>query len=170
MKNVITICFLMVLSYSCHRLQETELPSKPDFSSKETTLNPKDSTLTFGTSYLSVYSDIYSYSEHTRHNLTATISLRNLSEDNSLIISRADYYDTSGNAIKNYFNKPIKLNPLETVNIIIDEEDESGGTGANFIFDWAIKESAPEPLFEAVMISTKGQQGLSFTTIGHRIR
>lgn len=59
--------------------------------------------------------------------------------------------------------------PLETVEIVVDETDVEGGTGANFIFEWSKKDSTPEPLFEAVMISTSGQQGLSFTSTGIRI-
>ena len=52
---------------------------------------------------------------------------------------------------------------------MIDEIDREGGTGANFIFEWAIKRKSNEPIFESVMISTSGQQGLSFTTQGIRI-
>ena len=58
---------------------------------------------------------------------------------------------------------------METVEIVIDQDDNEGGTGANFIFDWKIKPDTNEPLFEAVMISTYGQQGLSFTTTGIRL-
>ena len=59
---------------------------------------------------------------------------------------------------------------METVEIVIDEMDEQGGTGANFMFDWAMKKTSNEPLFEGVMISTSGQQGLSFTTQGRKIK
>ena len=58
---------------------------------------------------------------------------------------------------------------METVEIIIEEQDIEGGSGANFVFDWAIKNAKNPPLFEAVMISTYGQQGLSFTTRGVQI-
>jgi len=58
---------------------------------------------------------------------------------------------------------------METVEIVIDEKDQEGGTGANFLFDWSIKPNSHEPYFEGVMISTSGQQGLSFTTEGKRV-
>jgi hypothetical protein len=61
---------------------------------------------------------------------------------------------------------PIYLKPLETVEIIIEEQDIEGGSGANFVFDWAMANGKNPPLFEAIMISTHGQQGLSFTTRG----
>ena len=78
----------------------------------------------------------------------------------------AEYYNTQGELLRSYFDHPIYLVPLETVEIVIDEGDREGGTGANFLFDWRIKQGSNEPLFEAIMISTSGQQGLSFTTNG----
>ena len=49
---------------------------------------------------------------------------------------------------------------------MIDQKiDVTGGTGSNFLFEWAIPRNCPEPLFEGVMNSTMGQQGLSFTTL-----
>ena len=59
---------------------------------------------------------------------------------------------------------------METIEIVIGEPDREGGTGANFVIDWSISPDVVEPLFECVMISTTGQQGLSFVTEGKRIR
>ncbi len=161
--GTLTLCFLG----ACN--PKNEPPKGVDLSKHAATINSEDS-LEKGSSYLSVYSDVYSYSEQLKHSLTATISLRNLDESNPIYIYRAEYFDTSGKMILNYVPQPIALKPLETINIIIAETDESGGTGANFVFDWAIPKGGIEPLFEAIMISTKGQQGLSFATTGHRIR
>ena len=86
------------------------------------------------------------------------ISLRNTS-----------FFDAKGKRIRSYFEKPIYLSPLETVKIIIDELDTSGGTGAIFIFNWSIPSKSSEPIFESVMSSNIGQQGLSFTAIGKKI-
>lgn len=122
-----------------------------------------------GSTYLSVYSEIYSLSEHLTHNLTATISIRNTSRTDSLFITKAEYFNTHGQHIRTYVEKPIFLLPLETVAIVIDEKDKEGGTGANFLFDWKTTQSYTEPLFEGVMISTSGSQGLSFTTQGIKI-
>tara|TARA_R110002073_G_scaffold4213_1_gene27929 strand:+ start:69077 stop:69538 length:462 start_codon:yes stop_codon:yes gene_type:complete len=131
-------------------------------------ISQKDS-LEFGRTYLSSYSQIYSMSEHRTHNLTAMASLRNTSMSDTIYVLKATYHDTAGKLVRTYFEKPIYLLPLETVEIIIDEIDTEGGTGSNFIFDWKIPKSASEPLFEGVMSSTMGQQGLSFTTQGKRI-
>ena len=42
--------------------------------------------------------------------------------------------------------------------------------GSNFLFEWKIPKNCPEPLFEGIMSSTMGQQGLSFTTQSKRIQ
>lgn len=131
---------------------------------------PKNDSLIYGKSYLSIYSHIYSISEHRRHNLTAMASLRNTSDTDSIYLTRASYYGTEGQLIRTYFDYPIYLKPLETVDIIIDELDVEGGTGSNFIFEWKIPEHCPEPMFEGVMNSTMGNQGLSFTTQSKRIQ
>jgi hypothetical protein len=134
------------------------------------TINFKlNDSLEIGSSYLSIYSQIYSQTEHLTHNLTATVSIRNISSSDSIYLFKADYFDTKGHLIRSYFNKPIFISPLETVEIVIDEKDKEGGTGANFVFDWKINKNSPQPFFEGVMISTSGQQGLSFTTQGKKI-
>jgi len=131
---------------------------------------PASDSLIQGTTYLSVYSQIYSQTEHRTHDLTVTVSMRNMSMTDTIYIEKAEYFDTKGLPIRTYFSNPIFITPLETVEIVIDEVDQSGGTGANFLFDWKIKPTSIEPLFESVMISTSGQQGLSFTTQGKRIQ
>ena len=75
----------------------------------------------------------------------------------------------NGSTFLSYFDKTIFIRPLETVQIVIDGVDNEGGTGANFIFDWQMRPKATEPLFEAIMLSTYGQQGISFVTEGKRI-
>ncbi|RMA57062.1 DUF3124 domain-containing protein [Ulvibacter antarcticus] len=169
------ICFLLIIITLSACNEREEISSINPLNWEKRTANHivkdiiKDS-LEIGETYLSIYSQIYSHSEHRTHNLTAMVSLRNTSDSDTIYITKAKYYDTKGKLLRNYFDKPIYLSPLETVEIIIDEFDLEGGTGANFIFDWKIPDNCPEPLFEAVMNSTLSQQGLSFTTIGRRVK
>lgn len=139
-----------------------------NWSKRVAQINPADS-LEYGKSYLSVYSQIYSMSEHRTHNLTSMVSLRNVSDTDTVYVLRASFYDTHGVLIRSYFDTPIYLAPMETTAIIIDEVDDSGGTGANFIFEWKVPPNCHAPLFEGIMNSTVGQQGLSFTTQAVRI-
>lgn len=159
---------IFILFEACNNNQENRPLNQENFENREVVLE-KDTTLESGKSYLSIYSQIYSLSEHQKHNLTAMVSLRNINDTDSVYILKANYYDTHGKIVNKYIKKPIYLAPLETIEIIIDEIDVSGGTGSNFVFEWSIPENCQLPLFEGVMSSTKGQQGLSFTTQAVRI-
>lgn len=158
-----------ILLFSCHERKELSSINPENWSKRKANISVNDSLIS-GKSYLSIYSQIYSMSEHKTHNLTAMASLRNTSDVDSIYITKAVYYDTHGKIIRTYFDYPIYLAPMETTEIIIDEIDISGGTGSNFIFEWKIPKSSPEPLFEGIMSSTIGQQGLSFTTHAKRIQ
>lgn len=168
MKNIFIITFSLLILSACKEEQELSSVNPINWNKRTATIKPNNN-LVSGASHLSVYSQIYSYTEHKKHGLTATISIRNTDRKDTIYLNNASYYDTHGKLIRSYFKKPIYLIPMETVEIVIDETDKEGGTGGNFVFDWMIKPNRNEPLFEAVMISTSGQQGLSFTTQGVKI-
>lgn len=161
------VLFLSALLFSCAQPTKKEKPLRVNWESRAASLPTTDS-LVLGSSYLSVYSEIYDLTDETTHLLTATVSIRNISLSDSIFILSADYYDTHGSLIRRYVERPVYVLPMETLEIVIHRRDESGGTGANFNFDWATHNHRPEPLFEAVMIWTTGNQGISFTTQGVR--
>lgn len=164
------IFFIGLIGFSsCDNQKEISSVNPVNWEKRRATEKISDS-LTNGQSYLSIYSEIYSESEHRTINLTATISLRNINTTETIYIKKASYYDTKGHLIRTYFEYPIYIKPLETIEIIIDEKDTAGGSGANFVFDWAMENMVHEPIFEAVMISTSGQQGISFATRGITIQ
>lgn len=98
--------------------------------------------------------------------LATTLSIHNVSEDTPLTILRADYFDTGGKLIRHYVPEPITILPLGTVEAFVPVEDTRGGTGANFIVEWATAQPTTEPLVEAVMIGTEGTKGFTFTSRG----
>ena len=167
--NYILLFLIPFLFIACEQKSEPSIETSTDWVKREASLDAKDS-LELGKTYLSIYSQIYSFSEHKTHNLTALVSLRNTSDQDTIFILKAEYYGTNGNSIRKYLENPIYISPLETLEIVIDEVDVSGGTGSNFIFEWNVPRNCSEPLFEAIMSSTLGQQGLSFTTQGVRIK
>lgn len=160
------LVILLITTSSCVDTN-VNLNSKGEdrFEAKEITEIP--SNIVFrDTTYVSVYSDIYSETKDIRFNLTATLSLRNTSLRHSIFIWAVDYYDSSGAKEKSYLDNPIELEPMQTVEYVVDEVDSLGGTGANFIITWGAKNKKVNPLFESIMISTQGQQGISFTSRG----
>lgn len=167
--KILNFFIFALLFVSCNeKTEKINVYENKSWESKKIKITNPDS-LTNGSSYLSVYSDIYDMNENTRNLLTATVSIRNINSHDTVFIKKADYFDTEGNLIRSYIEQPIFVKPLETLEIVIHRADESGGSGANFIFEWAKKNNSNEPHFEAVMIWTTGTQGISFTTTGvHR--
>mgnify|MGYP001481531190 CR=1 FL=1 len=169
MKNIFKILVIALFMYACSVKETDKYPIKQaDWESKQAKIENFDDYFQ-GKTYLPVYSHIYHIQEHRTFDLTITVSIRNISLTDSIYILKADYFNTVGDNIRQYVKKPIYLSPLETLEIVIGEQDIEGGSGANFIFDWATRNGKNPPLFEAVMISTSGQQGLSFTTRGVQI-
>ena len=167
MKYLLIIPCLLVLAASCKQSDDPAPRNEIDWSTRTLTL-PSDSMVT-GSTYLPIYSEVYHLKGDRTHDLTATISMRNLNPSDTIYIERAQYFNTQGREVRTYFNQSIYIAPLETVQIVIEENDKEGGAGASFLFDWSLKPGLNEPLFEAVMISTSGQQGLSFKTKGVKI-
>jgi len=122
------------------------------------------------TVYVPIYSEIYSETKNTKFLLTATLSIRNTSMTDSIFISAIDYFNTSGDLVRRLLNKNISLKPLETIDYVIEEKDVTGGTGANFIIIWSAKRIDLKPIFQGIMISTNGQQGISYITNGISIK
>ena len=92
-----------------------------NWSKRKVEISAQDS-LESGKSYLSIYSQIYSLSEHKTHNLTAMVSMRNTSDQDTIYILKANYYDTHGELVRTYFDHPIYLAPMETTEIIIADK------------------------------------------------
>ena len=168
MKKTIGILILILVFSACGEETDKYPIKQADWESKKSNIENFDN-YSLGKTYLPVYSHIYHIHEHRTFDLTITVSIRNVSITDSVYILKADYFNTVGENIRQYIKSPIYLKPLETLEIIIEEQDIEGGSGANFVFDWAIVNDKNPPLFEAVMISTYGQQGLSFTTRGIQI-
>jgi hypothetical protein len=129
----------------------------------------KENSLVSGSTYLSTYAEIYKYSEKEYEALTATISIRNINKQDRVFIQNIEYFNTHGARIKSYIAQSIYIEPMETLEIVINQLDTEGGTGANFVFDWSVKPGTNDPLFEGVMVSNSGNQGFAFVTHGKKI-
>jgi hypothetical protein len=159
--------FLTACTSTTDNPQVTSIPVE-DWELRKVNISPADS-LRRGSTYLSSYSEVYVQSNSRKMSLTGTISMRNINLSDTIYIAKANYFKPDGTGIRSYFDEPIFLGPLETVEIIITENDVEGGTGDNFVFDWYKPDGAHDPFFEGVFISIYGQQGISFTTRGIRI-
>ena len=119
--------------------------------------------------YVPAYSEIF-YSDRKRTwDLAVTLAVHNTDAKTPITITSVRYYDTDGNLVREYHEKPVKLNPWATAGIVVERRDRRGGVGANFIVDWQADQAVSEPLIETVMVSTSGTQGLGFTGPGRVI-
>ncbi len=128
---------------------------------RDTTLLMQSQTV-----YVPVYSHIYGGAKNKEIQLTTTVSIRNTDPRMPLVINEVSYYNTQGHLLKHYLSQPEKIAPLGTTRFIVKESDTSGGSGANFIVKWQAEGKIHAPLMEAIMISTRMQLGISFTSRG----
>ena len=118
------------------------------------------------TIYVPAYSHIYIGNKEKPFSLAVTLSIRNIDQKHQIIITEVDYYETQGKLLKKHLDKPVILNPLDSIRYVIPEKDKAGGSGANFIVEWKSDKFVNPPVVESIMIGTQNQQGISFTSRG----
>ncbi|MEM9888080.1 MAG: DUF3124 domain-containing protein [Bacteroidota bacterium] len=123
------------------------------------------------TVYVPIYSELYySGSQDITFYLTSTLSIRNTSLKDTIYIEDIDYYDTDGKLIHHYLDAVLLLHPMQSIEYIIEKNEEVRGTGANFVVNWGANNPKVKPLFQGVMASIQGQQGITLLTDGVSIR
>ena len=112
--------------------------------------------------YVPVYSHIY-YDGGRTYLLETTLSIRNVDPARPVYVGAVEYYDTNGKLSKKQVDRLIKLEPLQTIEFLVERHDVSGGSGANFIVEWhAATRDTHAPLIEAVMVGRSGTNAISF--------
>jgi len=112
--------------------------------------------------YVPVYSHIY-YDGGRPYLLETTLSIRNVDPNRRIYFSAVDYYDTRGKLSKKRLDRLIMLEPLQTIEFLVERHDATGGSGANFIVEWhAATPDTHPPLIEAVMVGRSGTNAISF--------
>lgn len=119
--------------------------------------------------YVPAYSAIYVGNSVRPYQLTVTLSIRNIDHIYPITITAVDYHETEGVFLQKFVEKPAEVKPLETLRFVIPEKDKSGGSGANFMVSWTSEQPVNPPIVESVMIGTRSQQGISFTSRGQEI-
>lgn len=115
--------------------------------------------------YVPVYSHIY-VEDGQGTLLTVTLSVRNVSLDREIVLERVDYFDTTGERVREYLTEPILLAPLQTAEFLVKAADTLGGSGANFMVDWRRLPGTNPPLVEAIMVGRTGAGVISFSRPG----
>ncbi len=116
--------------------------------------------------YVPAYSHIYIGDREHPFYLTVTLSIRNTDPQVPLTLASADYFDSNGKLLRRYIDKPTIITPFSSKRIIIKESDKEGGSGASFLVKWSATAAINQPIIESIMIGTKSQQGISFSSRG----
>ncbi|MGK7892614.1 MAG: DUF3124 domain-containing protein [Xenococcus sp. (in: cyanobacteria)] len=138
-------------------------------SSQEIKVDEKLKIATGQTVYVPIYSEIYQFDKSKTLQLAATLSVRNTDPQRPIIITSVKYYDSDGNLVREHLNNPLQLAPLASTAFIVDQNDRTGGSGANFLVEWIAETEVYDPIIEALMVNTSSQQGISFISQGRVI-
>jgi ketosteroid isomerase-like protein len=121
------------------------------------------------TVYIPVYSHIYQGDRESPIYLAVTLSIRNVDPKSPITVLYADYHDSKACLLKQYQEGPVQVPPSGSIRYVVAESDKAGGSGAFFRVAWQSEHPVNPPILESVMIGTKSQQGISFTSRGQVI-
>ncbi|WP_028587301.1 DUF3124 domain-containing protein [Desulfocurvus vexinensis] len=128
------------------------------------TAAPGPAPSTGQTLYVPVYSHVYHGPKNRDFPLTCTLSIRNTDPHHSFRVEAVEFYNSHGGLVRGLIDGPRPVRPMGTLEFIVDESDNDGGSGANFVIRWVADTPMNPPLVEAVMIGTSSNQGISFTS------
>ncbi len=134
------------------------------------TAMPTESVAVAGSFYVPVYSSVAMSQGKVRADFSVTLSVHNTSESRPLVVKRIAYFDTAGRMVESYLKTPIAIKPFSTIEVFIATTDVRGGTGANFVVDWAATSEIAEPVVEALMIGGVGAGHYAFISVGRPIK
>lgn len=102
--------------------------------------------------------------------LTITLSVRNTSPSNELVLDAVEYFNTAGELVKGYFSEPVLIGPLQTAEFLVGESETEGGSGANFLIRWRSPPGIAPPMTQAVMVGKTGAGIISFSSMGESVQ
>lgn len=162
------LAFLSILPVSDAQAQPASAIEQ-NFAGSLTTV-PAETLAVSGAFYVPVYSSVSMSQGRLRADFSVTLSVHNASETRPLVLKRIAYFDTVGKLVESYLKAPIALKPFSTVEVFIAATDVRGGTGANFVVDWAATAEIAEPAVEALMVGSVGNGHYAFISQGRPIR
>ena len=163
MKPILYSLFILLLVVSCSKSKAPETKHHSNYHFAKIDKSAFENTELV---YIPIYSDIYFVDAHHTFSLTATLSIRNTSFKDSIYVFSIDYYNSGGQKVRRYNVSTLLVKPMESIEFVVENKDDTGGVGANFVVEWAAKTGSQRPYFQGIMIGTTGQQGISFTTEG----
>ena len=131
---------------------------------------PSENLGVSGAFYVPVYSSVSISQGKVRADFSVTLSIHNASETRPLVLRRIAYFDTNGKMVESYLKAPVALKPFSTIEVFVPTTDVRGGTGANFVVDWAATGEIAEPVVEALMFGGLGSGHYAFISQGRPLK
>jgi hypothetical protein len=121
------------------------------------------------TLYLPIYShiwhgDITSDGQRARTLVSISVSIRNTDPAKAIRVLSAQYYDTDGKKLKEYVTAPKTIGPMGTYELFVPRDDDSGGSGANFVIRWQSDKPANPPVVQGFHANLPVGRSIAFTT------
>lgn len=96
--------------------------------------------------------------------LSTLVSIRNTDARRPIRILSAKYFDTNGKLLGERVPTPAVVPPLGTLELFVELNDASGGSGANFIVKWDAEQPLNPPLVESLHVNMDGGKAVIFMT------
>jgi hypothetical protein len=164
------VAILAVLSILCCPAARAQRGTIEQNFAASLTAMPSENLAVSGAFYVPVYSSVSMSQGKLRADFSVTLSIHNVSETRPLALKRIAYFDTSGKMVESYLTSPVAIKPFATIEVFIAASDVRGGTGANFVVDWAAAGEIAEPAVEALMVGSVGAGHYAFISQGRPIR
>lgn len=163
-KRAIVFLAALLLLGACE--SRSNAPSSPSTGTLQAVTARDLQIVTGQTVYVPAYSEIFMGTTSRTMPLTVTLAIHNTDPNAAIIIQSVQYFDTDGVLVRDYVSEPVAINPLATRGFVVEDQDRSGGWGANFIVVWGAEVPVYEPVIEAIMVSTQGTHGISLISPG----
>ena len=164
-----TTALLIALAAAPVALAQSSASIEQRFATSLTAL-PSEKLGVIGSFYIPAYSSVSLSEGRLRADFSVTLNIHNASETRPLVLRRIAYFDTNGKPVQSYLKEPVALKPFATIEVFIPTTDVRGGTGANFIVDWAADGPIAEPVMEALMLGGLGSGQYAFISQGRPVK
>ena len=123
--------------------------------------------------YLPIYSHIWHgeirNGEPSKTSVSVSVSIRNTDPGKPIQVTSAQYFDTNGRKLKEYVPAPRTIAPMGTHELFIPRNDDTGGSGANFVIAWRSDANVNAPVVEAIHVDLPSARTIAFTTSARQI-
>lgn len=96
--------------------------------------------------------------------VSVSVSIRNTDTRQAIRITSAQYYNTDGKKLREYLSAPKLIGPMGTYELFVPRNDDTGGSGANFVITWKADKPASVPLVQGLHANMPAGRSIAFTT------